>query len=114
MARKSTTVRSLELLRKDGWYAEVTERYNSFTCRRHDLFGFADIIALKDDERPMLIQTTTGSNLAARRTKIMESPLFPLVYGSFDIVLHGWRKLKVKRGGKDARWKPKIEMIGSK
>jgi len=114
MTGKSPTVRSLELLRKDGWYAEVTEHYNSFTHRRHDLFGFSDIIALKDGERPMLIQTTSGSNLAARRTKILESPLFPLVYGSFDIALHGWRKLKVKRGGKAMRWEPKVEMIGSK
>ena len=113
MAGESPTVRSLKLLRKDGYYAEVTEHYNSFTHRRHDLFGFADIIALKDGERPMLIQTTVGGQFANRRAKILASPLFPLVYGSFDIVLHGWRKLKRKRGGKATYWAPKVEMIGS-
>jgi hypothetical protein len=101
----SPTTRSKKELTTDGWYAERVEYWNSFTQRRHDLFKFADLIAMRIGETPLLVQTTTGTNLAARRTKIYESDLAALALQSgFRIILHGWRQLKVKRGGKAMRW----------
>ncbi len=101
----SPTQRSNKHLRDDGWYPETVERWCPWSKRRKDLFGFADILAIKFGMKPLLVQTTTGSNLAARRTKIYGSDLAALALQSgFCIVLHGWRKLKVKRGGKAMRW----------
>ncbi len=101
----STTTRSKKALADDGWYPETVEHWNHYTQRRHDLFKFADIIAMKTGETPLLVQTTTGTNLAARRDKIYASDLAALALQSgFRIILHGWRKLKVKRGGKAMRW----------
>lgn len=65
------TARSLERLRKMGWPAEVVEHRLSIPGMRHvtrDLFGFGDILAIGSGFN-LLIQTTTGSNLAARVTK---------------------------------------------
>ncbi len=89
----SPTARSLDRLRKRGWTPGIVER----RCGKFvtvDLFGFADICAIKHGETPVLIQTTTGPNLAARRAKIYASDLAALARQSgFRIVLHGWRKL---------------------
>jgi hypothetical protein len=42
----STTQRSLKYMRDNGFYAEVVERYNSFTKRKNDFAGFIDILCL--------------------------------------------------------------------
>jgi len=110
----SPTQRSLKHLRDNGWHPEKVEWWNSFTHRRNDLFGFADLLAIKEGETPLLIQITTGSNLAARRTKVYENPLSPLVLKSgFRILLHGWAKYKVKRGGKATAWRLREEEVFS-
>ena len=108
----SPTQRSLKHLRDDGWYAEVTEHWCHFTKRRKDLLGFADILAMKEGETPLLVQTTTSDNMAARRTKIFESERATLALKSgFRIILHGWGKYKVKRGGKAAVWRLREEEV---
>ena len=100
-------------MERDGWHPETVEHWNSFTHRRHDLFGFADILAFKPSEKVLLVQTTTGTNLAARRKKIYASELAMKVMqsGCFRIILHGWRKILVKRGGKQRRWEPIVEEV---
>ena len=42
----TTTQRSLKYMRDNGFYAEVVERYNSFTKRKNDFAGFIDILCL--------------------------------------------------------------------
>ncbi len=107
----SPTTRSLDRLRKRGWTPCIVERRLGKLVTK-DLFGFGDILAIKHGETPVLIQTTTGSNLAARRTKIYASDLAALVLQSgFRIVLHGWRKLKVRRGGKAMVWTLREEEV---
>jgi hypothetical protein len=92
MAGKSPTQRSLEYLREQGYHPEVVERYNSFTRRTNDLWGFVDILAIKRDE-VLGVQTTSGSNVSARIKKIMESELLPKVReANVRIVVHGWTK----------------------
>ncbi len=107
----SPTTRSLKHLRDGDWTPGIVER----RCGKFvtvDLFGFADILAMKHGETPQLVQTTTGANLAARRTKIYASDLAALALQSgFRIVLHGWRQLKVKRGGKAVKWVLKEEEV---
>lgn len=93
----SPTQLSLKMMRDQGYYAEVVERYNSFTRKRNDLFGFVDVLCLKPGE-VVGVQTTSYSNLSARIKKIREHENFVKVQDSgIRIIIHGW----VKR---DNRW----------
>lgn len=108
----SPTQRSMKHLRDNGWHPVIVERWDHFAKIRRDLFGFADIIAMREGDKPILVQTTTGSNMAARREKILASDVAALCLRSgFRIVLHGWRKVKVKRGGLAMRWEVREEEL---
>jgi len=66
----SPTQRTLNLLRKEGYTAQVAEKFIVWTKRRIDLFGFIDVIALHPNKKGVLgVQTTSGSNLANRIAK---------------------------------------------
>ena len=92
MAAKSPTQRSLEHLREQGYLAEVVERFNSFTKRRHDLWTWCDILAIRKGE-VLAVQVTSGSNVSARIKKIQESDTVALVRDAgIRIEIHGWRK----------------------
>lgn len=98
----SPTARSLAKLRKEGWVAGVVERYCSFTRRRHDLFGFIDIIAVRGDEI-MAVQATSDSNIAARMKKAVEQPAFPIwMRNGRRFEVWGWGKKGAK--GKRKLW----------
>jgi hypothetical protein len=93
----SPTVRSLKAMRDQGYYAEVVERYNSFTKRRNDLFGFIDILCLGQNQ-VIGVQTTSYSNMSARIKKIREHENVHLVVASgIRILVHGWKKNKSNR-----------------
>ncbi len=97
----SPTQRSLKELRRLGWCAAVTERWNSFAKLRQDLWGFVDVLAMKPGEGFMAIQATTTGNQSKRIKKILEEPralLFLQARGR--LFVHGWLKSK-----KDGRWK---------
>jgi hypothetical protein len=94
----SPTQLSLKMMREQGYYAEVVERYNSFTRKRNDLFGFVDVLCLKPGE-VVGVQTTSYSNLSARIKKIREHEHFKIVTDSgIKVVAHGWQKV-------NNRWK---------
>jgi len=76
------------------------------------LFGFGDLLAVKPGEIPKIVQVTSGSNAASRIAKIKSIPEALICLRSgFLIEVHGWRKVKVKRGGKAMRWDPRIEPV---
>jgi len=80
--------RSLKLMRERGYRCYITE-YHSRGFK-HDLFGFADILCLKDDE-VCAVQTTSRSNISARIKKITESEELPFVRkAGIRIMVHGW------------------------
>ena len=90
----SPTQRSLAHLRKLGYRVAVVERWNAFARIRQDLFGVLDLLAVKDGEI-LGVQTTSGSNVAARISKIAESDAVPdLRRAGMKLEVHGWRKLK--------------------
>jgi hypothetical protein len=92
----SPTERSLKLLRERGYTATVVERWNQFAKVRQDLFGFADLLAIKPGEI-LAVQTTTGSHLAEHRRKIIaEQRHQQWLKAGGRIQLHGWNKAKVK------------------
>jgi hypothetical protein len=88
----STTQLSLKLMRKQGFYAEVVERYNYFTKRKNDFAGFIDILCLKEG-LIVGVQTTTSGNALARTKKIVGHENFLVVKQSgIKIEVHGWKK----------------------
>ena len=93
------TQRSLAQLRADGWTAEVVEKWNPHARIRQDLFGFVDILAIRDGET-LAVQTTSGDHVAERCRKIAEHPTVAAVReAGWAIHVHGWRK-----SAKTRRW----------
>lgn len=102
------TARTLTMLRADGWTAEVVERWNPHARVRHDLFNVADILAVRGVET-LAVQVTAGSGVSARVRKLTASSALPLLAAAgWRIEVHGWRKVKVRRGGKASRWQCRI------
>lgn len=95
---RTHTSRSLELLRKEGWLVEVVEQWNNFSKRKKDLFGFIDIIGVREGQT-IGVQVTSYSNRSARRKKIQESEnLEKVLEAGWIIEIHAWHK-------KNGRWK---------
>lgn len=92
---QSPTARSLALLRARGYVCEVVERRLPRCFITKDLFGFIDILAIKDGQ-VLAVQTTSGGSgghVAARIHKIANSPLVGAVRDcGWSIHVHGWRK----------------------
>lgn len=80
---------SLDLLRREGYTAEVVERHRGPT-NKADLFGFVDIVAIREGET-LAVQTTDTTHVAARVRKIADAPLVGKVReAGWRIVVHGW------------------------
>jgi hypothetical protein len=112
MASTSPTQRTLRLLREQGAICEVVEKFNPHVGPygiRQDLFGFIDIIALMPGKGILAIQSC-GQDVRGHINKIYNDRSIItfewLKYAEFQI--YGWRKLKLKRGGKAMRWRPRI------
>lgn len=71
----SPTARSLQELKKRGYYAQVVEKFNSFIKIRIDLFNCIDIVAVKGNENGVLgIQATTSAHTSERVKKALPIP----------------------------------------
>lgn len=111
----TTGHRTLQALRQLGYMAAMVERFNSHGGPfgvRVDLFGLFDIIAVHPDEGIIGVQcfTTAWKEHYSKFCENHEQAYNWLRAGG-KIELWGWRKLKVKRGGKAIRWEPRIETI---
>ena len=103
-----TTERTMKHLKKNGISHSKSESYNSFSNKKNDLFGIIDIVALYSDGICGI--QACGSDFLQHDRKIKESPYSLEWIDSGGILeLWGWRKLKVKRGGKAFRWTPRIK-----
>lgn len=106
----SPTQRSLAWLRKAGYEVAVVERYNPFAHVRNDLFGFCDLLAFRAGMPLMFVQTTSATNSAARRRKILQnSTAKALVQAHHEVVIHAWGK-RGARGEKKV-WTPEPEWL---
>ena len=100
--------RSLAKMRQDGYCAEITEHWNQWSKTRHDLFNCIDILCVNGKE-VVGIQTTSGTNVASHVQKLRKNPILPLVLASgIRLEIHGWRPVKVKRGGRQMRWECRV------
>lgn len=104
------TARTLKALRDDGWTAGVVERFNSHTLTRHDLFGCIDIVAVRDGNT-LGVQATSGSNAAARVKKMRDTEAVAWLRAGNALEVWGWRKVKLKRGGKAVRWQASVRPV---
>lgn len=99
------TARSLKYLRDAGYTAEVVEKFNSFTKRKNDLFGFLDILAIREGE-VLGVQTTSAAHVANRIKKIQEHENVSAVRkAGIGIHVHGWRKAA------NGRWQIRVEDV---
>lgn len=88
----SPTARSLKHLRDQGYLAAVVEKWIPAVKRRQDLFGFIDILAVREGE-VLGVQSTSGDNVASRVTKIAEHENVSAVRkAGIRLLVHGWRK----------------------
>ena len=105
------TSRTLNLLRKEGKIVDVTEKWNSFTRQRKDLFGFIDIIAIEKNQT-WGIQCTSTGNISARIKKITteckDNALAWLKAGNHIEVI-GWSKKGLK--GKRKTWQATRKIV---
>jgi carbonic anhydrase len=93
----SPTQRSLKHLRKLGYLAEVVEKTIPRVFIRKDLYGFIDILAIRDGEI-LGVQATSGSNVASRVDKIANHDNVGAVRkAGIRIHVHGWRKNSNRR-----------------
>ena len=92
MAKKTPTVRSLEMLRQKYPLVQVVEKWNPHARIRQDLYGIIDILCVGNGET-VAVQTTSGSSVSARVKKMTESPALPhLREAGWRIIIQGWRK----------------------
>lgn len=88
----SPTQRTLRRLRDAGYLAGVVERWVPGANIRSDLFGFIDVLAIREGEI-LGVQTTSASNMSARIAKITEHENVAAVRkAGVRIEVDGWRK----------------------
>ena len=107
----SNTSRTLRYLREQGWDADKVEQFNPYAGKfgqRKDLFGIIDIIALT--EHGITGIQSCGSSFAEHDRKILDSDMtIKWLEAGGALILIGWRKIKLKKGGKAMRWSPRIK-----
>jgi hypothetical protein len=111
------TQRTLKALKDMGRKCGIVEKFNRFAGPhgvRQDLFGIIDIIAL-DKEQGVIGVQSCGSAFSEHYKKIIiehrEDTYEWLTTPGTKLELWGWRKVKVKRGGKAMKWEPRIQEI---
>ena len=119
MAGLSPTQRTLRSMRELGRFVDTVERWIPNPRHpgggfRKDFLGFVDLIALDPGFGIIAIQSC-GQDFAAHLRKILDSECSEAVVewlkcgGKLEV--WGWRRIKLKRGGKAMRWRPRVQEI---
>nr|NIN68092.1 hypothetical protein [Anaerolineae bacterium]NIN98191.1 hypothetical protein [Anaerolineae bacterium]NIQ81115.1 hypothetical protein [Anaerolineae bacterium] len=86
----------LKTLKDQGWVVAIVEKWNPHVKVRQDLFGFADLLAIREGEIAAI--QVTAAAVAARVTKIKAEPKAKTwLRAGGKIYVHGWRKLKKRK-----------------
>lgn len=90
----SPTQLTLRKLRNEGYRAAVVEKWNAHIKIRQDLFGFIDVIGVREGET-IAVQACTFGDRLKRARKVREAEALPNVLAAqWKVVVHGWRKQK--------------------
>ncbi len=110
----SPTQRTMRYLRNEGLKCAVVEKFIANAGpfgQRKDLFGIIDVIAL-DPRRGVLGVQSCGSSFSEHKRKMIEDRAQDCIdwleTPGTALTLMGWRKVKLKRGGKAMVWRPRI------
>lgn len=111
----SNTSRTLQYIRSQGWIADKVEQFNPYAGKfgtRKDLFGFGDIVAM--GENSIIAIQSCGQAFSEHYRKITEDEKVAekallWIENGGRLILIGWRKIKLKKGGKAMRWSPRIK-----
>ena len=116
MGNKNTQ-KTMRSLRDKGLVCAIVEKWNAYVGThgiRQDLFGIIDILAL-DPKRGVVGIQSTGQDFSAHVKKITidryQETFDWLSTPGTSLELWGWRKIKVKRGGKALRWAPRVAVF---
>jgi hypothetical protein len=101
MAATSPTALSRRHYEAAGFLVALVERRIPRCFKAVDLYGFADLVAIRSDRPGVLaIQTTTTDHQADRLSKALALPTLPVwLMAGNGLVVHGWKKSK-----KSGRW----------
>jgi len=105
----SPTQRTIKWIKENGWTYDVVERWIKMPMGGHrkDFLGCIDIIAINKNQT-IGIQST-GTAFSSHKKKILDNPnALKWIKAGNKLILIGWRKLKLKRGGKAMRWRPRL------
>ena len=92
-------------MESEGYLVVIVEKWNPHAKVRQDLFGFLDLLCVAAGKGVVGVQTTSASNMAARRSKILEHVHYAAVEGAgIRVELHGWKKVR-------NRWECKREVL---
>jgi hypothetical protein len=87
------TVRTIAALTKDGWMAVRVEHWDHFSRRRHDLFGFLDVLAVRPGYPTRGIQVCAHSAGSTRMNKILDAPAAGILLSAgWWLEVWGWKK----------------------
>ena len=94
----SPTQRSKQYLEAQGYRVAIVEKWNQWAKVRQDLFGVADLLAMKPQAPLLAVQVTTTANLS---TRIQKDPRTVQDWRSTGnrFEYHGWSK----RGARGTR-----------
>jgi len=113
----SPTQRTLRALRDQGLVCAIVEKFNPYAGPhglRQDLFGCIDVLAL-DPHRGVIGVQSCGQDFSGHKQKLVEERAQEvtdwLATPGTALELWGWRKVKLQRGGKAMRWKPRLARL---
>jgi hypothetical protein len=87
----SPTQRTVAHLRELGYLPAIVEKWNPHARIRQDLWGWCDVLAVREGE--VLAVQCTAAGVAARVRKIAESETVAVVRkAGVRIEVHGWTK----------------------
>ena len=102
----SPTARTLAECKRRGWTADVVEKWIPQARKRKDVAGCIDVLTYGVGVGVLGIQTTSGSNHAARRTKALAEPRLRMwLLGGGRFELWSWSKLA------NGRWTVRKERV---
>ena len=107
------TQRTLAALRADGYTAEVVERWNPYargfdmTCSASWTFWRFAQAKRWPCRRPPVVEYPRASRKSPHRLRCHCYTL------GWRVQVHGWRRVKLKRGGRATRWDCRIVEMGA-
>lgn len=108
----SPTARTLAELRKQGYVAQVVEKFNQYSRTRLDLFGGIDVLGIREGET-LGVQATVASQVSVRLAKLRAEPRLAVWLAAGNrLQVWGWAKCKVRLKTKTAvRWCCRVEDV---